>query len=192
MGACSSHESLTGAQNLSLDVEGKHFPPRSTAKVLDCMPIVEGRIIEANVAKFGLFGEGETASTPSLKDGKFFGPCQLIQGDLYIGQWSGGKRVGKGLLIKPDGTMIEGQFSNNILVGECRIISPDGKCYVGPVQDDAPSGQGVLTSPDGYSYKGEFVRGLPQGIGTETLSNGQRFTGQFHKGLRFGKGNYLS
>ena len=82
-------------------------------------------------------------------------------GDVYLGQWRGNKREGRGtqLTFKSDGSLWylhEGYFIDGNKQGTAREISFEGRYYIGSYSDNVRSGQGQEFFPDGRKYEGEW------------------------------------
>ena len=77
-------------------------------------------------------------------------------GSEYIGEFSYGKRSGKGTLTEADGDVYTGEWKDGWANGQGIGTSADGTIYVGEFKDGKPTGQGTTTTPDGTTYVGEY------------------------------------
>jgi hypothetical protein len=60
-----------------------------------------------------------------------YGPVEMENGALYIGQWKNGQRHGKGKQIWSDGSQYEGFWANDMANFRGRLIHSDGDVYEG-------------------------------------------------------------
>ena len=88
--------------------------------------------------------------------------------ETYHGEWTDGKRHGRGVLRSKDLT------------------------YNGEWAYDAWNGAGTCHWANGTRYQGEFVRGLPEGEGTMRQADGATYSGHFVAGRRHGRGVYTA
>ena len=91
------------------------------------------------------------------------GVAYYDNGDVYDGEWRGGKKEGNG---------------NYTWQNEVR--------YEGNWVDDAMSGLGTLHYPNGNRFEGEFRNGFQNGKGVLIYSNGIRYAGNWKDGNRYG------
>lgn len=133
----------------------------------------------------------------------------------YIGDFSGRKRHGKGILCDREvGEKYEGEWQNNLRHGKGIQTWDDGHRYDGFWKKDQQHGQGIHTTPlkvysgmfrDGWyhgmgtmnyknnnSYVGQFKKGSYEGMGKFTWANGDSYTGPFKYGASHGKGIFVA
>ena len=89
-------------------------------------------------------------------------------GDVYVGEFTGGQISGLGLMILADGTVLEGQWEEGQLTGRGLMKWPDGSQYEGDLLHGQRHGQGSFKSSDGGSYTGDWLRDKRDGYGVYT------------------------
>jgi len=132
---------------------------------------------------FGLSSEQlqeRTVNSPSSCQGNdvnFWNNCFGIwagtNGDKYWGEFSNGKRSGKGIY-----SFFKGEYSKT-------------DTYDGEWLDGRQNGLGVLTYGNGEKYVGDFKNGIFSGQGTFSYENGNKYTGEFKDGKRNGQGTFF-
>jgi len=125
-----------------------------------------------------LFGGAQQSCTvldPDLASGVYSGGCkdgladgygEVVGEGSYRGNFSAGKKHGKGIKTLPNGDLYAGEFS-----------------------DDYRHGKGVYVWSDktpwaGDSYEGEYRSDLRQGWGVYQWGNGDRYEGPWQDDLR--------
>ena len=140
---------------------------------------------------------------------------KTLDGDIYEGEWSGGKWHGHGRLISNVGAVTTGCWENGVLNGTGTYIFPQGDIYEGEWLNSQWHGKGTLSLINGDKYIGEFCNGIRSGYGVFqspqsgrlyegewdnnvwsgkgklTLSNGDIYEGNYHNGQLNGQGIYL-
>ena len=91
------------------------------------------------------------------------GVAYYDNGDVYDGEWKGGKKEGQGTYTWPNEVRYEGNWV-----------------------DDSMSGLGVFHYPNGNRFEGEFRNGRQNGKGVLIYSNGIRYAGSWKDGNRYG------
>ena len=132
-------------------------------------------------------------------------------GDYYNGEFSEGKKEGKGSIIYKNGTSYEGTFKNDrhdgygsltqldgeIFKGEWKNgkingsgirLHSNGDKYIGSYVNNIRNGQGHYIFINGDSYNGNWVNGKANGIGTFQFRNGNVYEGEFKDNIILGKG----
>lgn len=110
----------------------------------------------------------------------------------YIGNFSNGKREGKGIFTFSNGNEYIGNFSNNKSNGIGRMRYNNGDEYLGNWVNGKKNGLGIYTWADGYMYMGEFKDSKMDGIGSCFTSKGELvYEGEWKRGQIHGKGKYL-
>jgi len=141
------------------------------------------------------------------------GSMRLADDSIYLGQWIGSKRHGKGKLYLVDGGYQEGYW-NGVLHLCGRIIQPNGDHYEGDFQmgqmqgrgkfedlagvltyeggwrDDQKHGKGVEKGEDGTLYEGLFETNQKCGKGVMRWSTGEVYEGDFLNDTIHGFGKY--
>jgi clan AA aspartic protease (TIGR02281 family) len=111
-------------------------------------------------------------------------------GDVYVGQISGGLREGQGSYAWSDGRRYVGGFRAGLEDGQGTYSYPNGEKYEGQFQANRRTGQGTYTWPDGRRYVGEFLNDCPHGRGTYSWPDGKKYVGDFRSGAASGQGTY--
>lgn len=142
-------------------------------------------LIQNNLEIFGPFPHAEGKEEIP---GVYLDPFELADGGIYIGHWWEGKKSGNGLLVEPDGTMVEGRFVKDVREGVCRAIYPNGDIYIGHFVNDQPAHTGKYIKTDGTAYEGDWLNGRQEGYGVEVWPNGETYKGDFKAGLKDGSG----
>ena len=75
-------------------------------------------------------------------------------GAIYVGQWLGGFRHGKGEMVFPDKSKYTGSFNLGNAHGDGIFEFPDGGTYEGQWYGNCSHGNGTLTEVDGSEYQG--------------------------------------
>ncbi|KAH3745500.1 2-isopropylmalate synthase [Pelomyxa schiedti] len=110
-------------------------------------------------------------------------------GDVYEGEFSNGKREGKGVYGFGDGRVYDGQWKAGLRHGRGRMVYPDGSVYSGQWKADMRDGRGLFRHPSGDVYSGEYRADKRDGRGSVVFANsGLSFQGTFRNGVRCGVG----
>jgi hypothetical protein len=127
-----------------------------------------------------------------VMDGKPDGRGIMIfpSGDVYDGEFGGGRRNGQGVFTFHDGTRYTGQFKNDDYNGHGKMTFPNSDVYDGEFRDGKYNGQGVFTFHGGTKYRGQFKNGVYDGRGIMTFSNGDVYDGEFRDGTYNGQGTF--
>lgn len=116
------------------------------------------------------------------------GPMALTDGSVYIGQWIGSKRHGKGKLYQADGVYQEGYW-NGVLHLYGRIIQSNGDHYEGEFYMGQMTGRGKFEDLEGnIAYDGEWRDDQKHGKGVEKGVDGAIYEGYFETNQKCGKG----
>jgi hypothetical protein len=113
----------------------------------------------------------------------------LDDGAVYYGDWTEFPH-GRGLMVRPDGSVYEGQFECGVLEGNGRMIYSNGDCYAGSWFKGQRHSKGSLIVKDS-TYIGEFKHDYKHGLGKETWKDESCFKGLYKKGLRTGQGQLV-
>ena len=108
-------------------------------------------------------------------------------GSLYIGQWLGGERQGKGTRVVK-GQIQEGYWRQDKLSGKGRVIYSNGNVYCGQLNHHKHEGKGILIWPDGRRYAGTFKQNQFDGYGSYILTDGSRYDGYWQDDKQHGEG----
>ena len=108
----------------------------------------------------------------------------------YEGEWSFGKKDGRGVQIWVDGTLYEGYWGNDKALGQGRMIHANGDVYEGFWMNDKQHGFGIYKHADGTVYNGNWRQDKEWGKGRETYPTGDRFTGDYVGGKKEGLGKF--
>ena len=112
---------------------------------------------------------------------------ERAQDGIYEGDFVNGKRHGKGVFTRNDGTRYEGGFTDNLMSGYGKISYSNGARFEGEALNGNLK-QGVLRFADGVRYEGQFVNNLRDGQGTQIEPDGSRYEGTFRTGRFDGVG----
>ena len=98
---------------------------------------------------------------------------------MYIGQWRGDNKDGKGKMLSPArdgfvgvGDEFEGEWKKDVKHGRGLIKYADGETYDGEYRNDKKHGHGTMTYPSGDSYEGAYRHGKRDGSGTYKRASG--------------------
>ena len=129
-----------------------------------------------------------------------FGTKTYKDGRVFKGKFKDNKRVGEGILLRPDGTKYIGQYKNDVQDGIGKNFSKEGKELVGLFKDGkVVKGQSIMyyDEPDNdqmhftIKYEGDYKNGKRDGKAIFTLDNGDRYEGEFQKDRFWGYGKYI-
>ncbi|CAG9325858.1 unnamed protein product [Blepharisma stoltei] len=132
-------------------------------------------------------------------------------GSLYIGEWKGNRRCGRGKFVSRIGESYEGEWKNDMEHGSGKKSYSNGSTYIGNFVMGEREGHGEMRWEegnvyrgewrkneiegigeccwiDGRKYTGEWKEGKSEGFGVEILSSGEKYEGEWSNGKREGKG----
>lgn len=78
----------------------------------------------------------------------------IEDGNTYFGEFSAGKKQGKGKMTFQNGTVYEGDWSNDKRHGHGKCSYDNGDTYTGEWKDDKRNGQGKCKFADGTVFRG--------------------------------------
>jgi hypothetical protein len=120
------------------------------------------------------------------------GEYAYVDGQNYRGGWLNGMYDGFGVLSEASGSRYEGQWSMGKRHGKGTHTSADGtEEYNGDWEKDRRHGRGQLTCPD-FTYVGEWVCDTMSGLGTKTFANGAVYEGALSAGEPHGHGTFVT
>ncbi|RHY73055.1 hypothetical protein DYB30_000666 [Aphanomyces astaci] len=118
-----------------------------------------------------------------------------VKGSTYEGEFRGGKKHGKGLMVFGEGGSYDGMFADNVFSGRGVRSYANGDRFDGEWKHGMWWGMGHLCRVDGESYVGECKRNLFHttslvgGVGRRTFRGGAgSYEGGYRHGLQHGKG----
>lgn len=120
-------------------------------------------------------------------------PCRVLDPDLqecYRGECRDGWAHGRG---EASGRAdYAGEFSHGRKQGRGRLRLANGDIYTGAFRDDQPHGPGTYlwqsdAAQRGNHYVGEFRAGKRDGFGVLLTATGDRYEGQWHDDVRAGQ-----
>ena len=110
-------------------------------------------------------------------------------GDVYVGDISGGLRDGKGRMeFSATGDVYEGDFKNDEITGYGTFTYAQGDVYTGFLINSKKNGQGKFVSANGNVYEGNYVDDVRSGEGKFVWASGAVYEGEFADDLKSGKG----
>ena len=109
-------------------------------------------------------------------------------GDYYNGEFSEGKKNGKGKIIYANGTNYEGSFKNDYHDGFGKLIQLNGEIYEGEWKKGKINGNGMRIHANGNKYIGNYVNNIRNGNGHLIFVNGESYQGNFLNGKANGNG----
>ncbi len=139
--------------------------------------IYVGNFARGTFDKFGYYADADNAN-------------------FYIGQWTAGKKNGKGIMFYKNGSKNSGLWEDNKFIKIMNInvstdlISDTILLSTGCVEGNCNNGYGTFVFESGAIYKGNWVAGKFSGMGNYTYSNGDNYTGEFLENKRHGAGIY--
>jgi len=165
----------------SIEVEKvNHCPSSDFATPINEMPEItnpDSKTTLQNIGPFD-FSKFETTKLGETK----LGPHLLDDKSVYEGEWSNGKKHGKGKQIWIDGSIYEGYWFENQANGFGRLIHNDGDVYEGEWQNDKAWGHGRYLHMDGAEYNGEWQDDKQHGKGIEKWPDGAVYEGEYLAG----------
>ncbi len=171
------------------------------------------------IGDFGLFLEKKgNYYLGQIKEGKFEGKGELnIEGiskyngefknDLpegkgifedyennykYDGDWSLGKKNGRGVLEFTDGTKYEGDFKNDLYDGNGIIKFNNGNVYEGEFVEGNIKGKGKFVWNDGKKYDGDYEDFMKNGFGKFFWKEKKYYEGQWLNNKQHGQGKIVN
>lgn len=163
--------------------------PRLGAVKLTTVPDYLNPHSRATLEKLGPFKYD--TSKPAEEGLVTFGPYEIDQNAVYIGQWKNRLRHGQGKQIWVDGSVYEGHWKNDMAHGRGRLIHADGDYYEGEWFDDKAQGFGVYNHIDGAHYEGNWLEDKQHGHGVEVWPDGAKYIGNYDQGKKQGQGKFL-
>lgn len=118
------------------------------------------------------------------------GTLNYYNGDIYTGEFSGGKRNGKGKTTFKAGGSYDGEYANDVMSGNGVMIYANGDVISGEFKNNLPNGSCKVSYSDGTEYTGNLTDGIRNGEGKFVYQNGDVYTGSFENGFRSGYGEY--
>ncbi len=146
----------------------------------------ESREVKEIETAFGYYnGEVDAGGVPNGR-----GTLNYYTGDVYVGEFSGGKRDGNGKTVFKTGGSYDGEYKNDVMSGSGTMIYANGDVISGEFKNNLPNGKCEVKYSDGTEYSGELADGVRNGEGRFTYQNGDVYTGNFENGFRSGYGEY--
>ncbi len=108
----------------------------------------------------------------------------------YTGEFTRGKKSGRGVLVFRSGARYEGAFVHDAMEGSGTFFYTNGDRFEGDFRAGLKHGKGKYTYANEDVYEGEFQRGTMHGEGVLQFSNGDEYRGEFKNGHRIGKATY--
>ena len=98
-------------------------------------------------------------------------------GAVYNGEWKGGLRHGKGVMMWTDGASYDGNWDLGQASGYGKFSHVSGDVYSGEWYRNKTNGKGSYLNSKGAKYDGYWKDDLQQGEGMETWTEGAKYTG---------------
>jgi len=145
-------------------------------------------------------GDASNAQTTSLArgvEGRWGADaqvCSYVDGSVYVGQISGGRRHGEGMW-RGHVSHYEGQWVDDKQHGKGRQVWSDGRIYDGEFKYQKFSGRGRMvwnTANGMHTYEGQYKDDLKHGLGKFVWADGRSYDGEWVKGQRHGTGVYIN
>ncbi len=113
-------------------------------------------------------------------------------GCTYTGDYSAGKRTGRGVYVCPTGYIHDGRWLNGEPHGPGKQTLPNGQIYEGEFVNGKRTGRGRMQYVDRSVYDGEFADSARHGVGTMTFTDTSEYVGEWRNDKRDGHGTYIS
>ena len=120
-----------------------------------------------------------------------YGKLIYTGGDVYEGDFVGGRLHGKGTYRWANGNTYEGDWVNSSMSGKGTYTWSSGEIYEGDWVDGHRTGKGKFIWTTGDIYDGDWVDGERTGKGTFIWASGATYIGDYVNGVRTGKGKYI-
>ena len=134
-----------------------------------------------------------------------YGTWVYDNGDTYVGEWSYGRRDGKGVYTYSDGDTYDGEWVNNKFQGKGVYTYSDGTKVEGIWKDDeitilcrkgnCKNGKGVLEKigllndkDNTWIYRGDLLNYEFHGRGILSFKTGDKYVGEFKSNKNHGEG----
>ncbi|CAH8313026.1 unnamed protein product [Eruca vesicaria subsp. sativa] len=111
-------------------------------------------------------------------------------GDIYEGEFNGGRSHGSGVYYYYVNGRYEGDWVNGRYDGYGIESWSKGSKYKGQYKQGTRHGYGVYWFYTGDSYSGEWFNGQSHGFGVQTCADGSSYVGEFKFGVKHGLGSY--
>lgn len=121
-------------------------------------------------------------------DGK--GKMTYVNGAIYEGDWKKGQPEGKGKMVYVSGDIYEGEWKEGKHNGKGKITYANGGVYEGKWKNGKDS-HGKMVYTNGDIYEGEWENNQPNGQGKMIYTNGNIYEGDWVKGESHGKGKMI-
>ena len=136
--------------------------------------------VSSSAGQLGPFDYGKHQQTPADRELPVFGPFKYEDGETYTGQYSLGKRHGRGRQVCALGTVYEGHWKDDQKHGFGRDICTES-LFIGGFKAGRYHGHGklVVYGMPGHIYEGEFLEGQWTGCGLHTDGCHESSNGEF-------------
>lgn len=156
---------------------------------------------EINLNFFIMRDDFSTIDFSTVIEGVYYGSDDIFELEsrsIYKGEYDiDGEQHGRGIEIKPNGSIYMGYFNHGKIQGIGRLMNNEGILYQGSFvtmdgstmcdENAVLHGQGKEVWPGGMKYEGGFVMGQKEGQGT-LYTKDYQYTGNFHNDEMHGKG----
>lgn len=91
---------------------------------------------------------------------------------LFKGNYSNGKKNGKGFCVVQEGYIYEGNYVDDVKQGLGKLTFPKGSVYIGEFSNDKMNGKGTYYFKPNEFWQGNFVDNKKHGMGVYTFPSG--------------------
>jgi hypothetical protein len=123
--------------------------------------------------------------------GREKGKCTYANGDVYDGEWRGGRRHGNGMYTYRSGNVYFGAWEDDHRNGYGVCKYANGDTYEGEWQKDMKNGAGRYTFKQGHVYEGFWKDGIRDGWGCVQGACGYLLVGECRDNGRYVYGKYI-
>ena len=106
--------------------------------------------------------------------GNVEGPARVTfpSGNVYEGQFKGGRSHGRGTFTWAHGAVFEGDYKRGRKHGQGTMKYATGDRYIGEFENDKKHGRGIYTWAHGDVFEGNYQNDVMHGGGAYTLADG--------------------
>ncbi|MFO0318973.1 MAG: hypothetical protein ACK5Z5_01030, partial [Neisseriaceae bacterium] len=150
-------------------------------------PIIDGTIHGPGIA---ISNDGGVFEGNFIKGNFVSGKYTHNNGNTFLGNWTNGALMGKGVCIFANGDRYEGDFVEDKQHGKGVYSYANGDKYEGEFVEGKRHGKGVCNYANGDIYEGNFVEDKVS-KGKYTYLNGHIYIGEWENNEAHGKGTVI-